>query len=240
MAEDKELTLLGHLEDFRKRLMWISLAVIIGTAVSFVFAEDIIESLKSVSDKVTLQAIDPTETIVTYFKLALTCGLVLATPVILFEVVMFLRPALTSREKYYLYTMLPGVLIAFVLGAAFAYLILLPPAIDFLFNFGSDVADVEWRISKYITLITRLIFAIGLCFELPVVMFFLAKIGVVTSSQLRKFRRWAIVLAFIASAFITPTPDPVNQGLVAIPLILLYEVGIVLAWIAGRGKAAAN
>ena len=113
MASDKELTVLGHLEDLRKRLMWVTLAVIIGTAVSFFFAEDIIDSLKSISDKVTLQSIDPTETIVTYFKLALTCGLVLATPVILFEAVMFLRPALTSREKKYLYTMLPGVLLAF-------------------------------------------------------------------------------------------------------------------------------
>ena len=149
---------------------------------------------------------------------------------------MFIRPALTIREKRYLYSMLPGVLLAFAGGVVFAYFVLLPPAIDFLFNFGSDVAKVEWRISRYITLITRLLFAIGVCFELPIALFFLAKIGVITSQQLRKFRRWAIVIAFIASAFITPTPDPINQSIVAIPLILLYELGIILAWIAGRGK----
>ncbi len=237
MAEEQKLSILGHLEDFRKRLMWIAIAVVAGTAVSFVFAEDIIEALKSVSDDVTLQAIDPTETIVTYFKLAFTCGLAIATPVILFELVMFIRPALTVRERGYLYALLPAMLLAFAGGVAFAYFVLLPPAIDFLFNFGSDVADVEWRISKYITLITRLLFAIGLCFELPIAIFFLAKIGIVNAQKLRRFRRWAIVLAFIASAFITPTPDPINQSIVAVPLLALYEVGILLAWIAGRGKS---
>ncbi len=238
MAEDQKLSILGHLEDFRKRLTWVAIAVVVGTAVSFVFAENIIEALKSVSDDVTLQAIDPTETIVTYFKLAFTCGLAIATPVILFELVMFIRPALTKRERGYLYALLPAVLLAFAGGVAFAYFVLLPPAIDFLFNFGSGVADVEWRISKYITLITRLLFAIGLCFELPITIFFLAKIGVVNAQKLRRFRRWAIVLAFIASAFITPTPDPINQGIVAVPLIVLYEMGILLAWIAGRGKSS--
>ena len=236
MVEEQKLTVREHLEDLRKRLMRVAIFVVAGTAVSFIFAEDIIDTLKSVSDDVTLQAIDPTETIVTYFKLAFTCGLAIAIPAIIFEAVMYVRPALTSREKTYFYTLLPCVVLAFAGGVVFAYFVLLPPAIDFLFNFGSDVAAVEWRISRYITLITRLLFAIGLCFELPIVIFFLAKIGIVSVQKLKRFRRWAIVLAFVASAFITPTPDPVNQCIVAVPLIILYELGILLAWIAQRGK----
>lgn len=238
MAEQSKQTILGHLEDLRRRLMWIAIAVVAGTAVSFVFAEDIIETFKAVSDDVTLQAIDPTETIVTYFKLAFTCGIAVATPVILFEIVLFVRPALTVQEKRYLYGLLPAVLLAFAGGVAFAYFVLLPPAIDFLFEFGKDVAQAEWRISRYITLITRLLFGVGICFELPIAMFFLAKIGIVDVGKLKRFRRWVIVLAFVVSAFITPTPDPVNQSIVAIPLIILYELGIILAWIAQRGRTS--
>ncbi|PIU57248.1 MAG: twin-arginine translocase subunit TatC, partial [Chloroflexi bacterium CG07_land_8_20_14_0_80_51_10] len=137
MVEDEKLTIMGHLEDLRKRLMWSAIAVAIGTAISFVFAEDIIEILKSVAEGVKLQAIEPTEMIGTYFKLSLAGGLVLATPVIIYEVVMFIRPALTRKERTYLYTLLPGVLIAFAVGVVFAYFVLVPPAMTFLFNFGS-------------------------------------------------------------------------------------------------------
>ena len=236
MVEDEKLTIMGHLEDLRKRLMWSAIAVAIGTAISFVFAEDIIEILKSVAEGIKLQAIEPTEMIGTYFKLSLAGGLVLATPVIIYEVVMFIRPALTRKERTYLYTLLPGVLIAFAVGVVFAYFVLVPPAMTFLFNFGSGVATVEWRIGKYITMITRLIFAIGMCFETPIVIYFLTRIGILNVQKLRRSRRFAVVGAFIIAAIITPTFDPVNQSIVALPLIALYEVGILLARIAQRGK----
>ncbi len=236
MAEAQKLTILGHLQDLRKRLLRASIAVVAGTAISFVFAEKIIDVLKSVSGDVELQAIEMTETIVTYFKLSFTCGLAIATPVVLYEIVMFVRPALNHKEKMYLYTLLPGVLIAFGGGVVFAYYVLLPPAISFLSGFGSNVASIEWRIGDYISKIVRLLFGVGFCFELPVVMYFLSKIGIVTVQKLSRFRRWAIVLAFLAAAIITPTPDPVNQSIVAVPLILLYEFGIILARIATRGK----
>ena len=236
MVKDEKLTIMGHLEDLRKRLMWSAIAVAIGTAISFVFAEDIIEILKSVAEGIKLQAIEPTEMIGTYFKLSLAGGLVLATPVIIYEVVMFIRPALTQKERTYLYTLLPGVLIAFAVGVVFAYFVLVPPAMTFLFNFGSGVATVEWRIGKYITMITRLIFAIGMCFETPIVIYFLTRIGILNVQKLRRFRRFAVVGAFIIAAIITPTFDPVNQSIVALPLIALYEVGILLSRIAQRGK----
>ena len=236
MTQDDKLTIIGHLKEFRKRLMWMAIAVALGTAVSFYFAEDIIDILKSAATGVQLQAIEPTEMFGTYFKLAFACGLALASPVIIYEAVMFIRPALTSSERRYLYTLLPGVMIAFAIGVAFAYWELIPPAMTFLFNFGSDVANVEWRIGNYIDLIIRLLFAIGLCFELPIAIYFLTKIGVVTVQKLTRFRKFALLSAFVIAAIVTPTFDPVNQCIVAIPLILLYEVGILLARIAQRGR----
>lgn len=236
MADEQKLTLLGHLHDLRNRLVRISIAVGIGTAVSFIFRKDIVDALKSIADDVELQIIGTTEGIVVAFQLSITCGFVLATPVILYEIVMFIRPALTSVERRYLYTLLPGVLLAFASGALFAYFILMPPALSFLESFSSDFGVVQWRLNEYISTITRLLFGIGLCFELPLVIYFLSKIGILKVHQLTRFRRWAIVMAFLLAALITPTPDPINQTLVAVPLILLYEFGILLARIAYRGK----
>jgi len=236
MADEQKLTILGHLQDLRNRLIRVTIAVVIGTAVSFVFRKDIVDALKSIADDAELQVIGTTEGIVVAFQLSITCGLVLATPVILYEVVMFIRPALSNHERRYLYTLLPGVLIAFASGACFAYFVLMPPALSFLENFSSDFGVVQWRLNEYISTVTRLLFGIGLCFELPLVMYFLSKIGILKVRQLTRFRRWAIVLAFLLAALITPTPDPINQTFVAIPLVLLYEMGILLARIAHKGK----
>ena len=237
MVEEQKLSILGHLQDLRTRLMRISIAVVIGTAVSFVFRKDIVDTLKSIADDLDdLQVIGTTEGLVVAFQLSITCGLILATPVILYEIVMFIRPALTNPERKYLYILLPGVLIAFASGIAFAYFVLLPPALTFLQNFSSDLGVVQWRLNEYVSTVTRLLFGIGLCFELPIIIFFLSKIGILKVQQLTRFRRWAIVLAFLLAALITPTPDPINQTFVAVPLILLYEFGILLARIAHRGK----
>ena len=236
MADEQKLTILGHLQDLRNRLIRVTIAVAIGTAVSFVFRKDIVDALKSIADDAELQVIGTTEGIVVAFQLSIACGIVLATPVILYEVVMFIRPALSNHERKYLYTLLPGVLIAFASGACFAYFMLMPPALSFLENFSSDFGVVQWRLNEYISTVTRLLFGIGLCFELPLIMYFLSKIGILKVRQLTRFRRWAIVLAFLLAALITPTPDPINQTFVAIPLILLYEMGLLLARLAHRGK----
>ncbi len=236
MAEEAKLPMLGHLRELRKRLMWSAVAVFITTIVSFIFAKDIIEILASRVDDVDFIAIELTENIGTYFKVAFISGIVLATPIILFQIVMFLRPALTPQERGNLYRLLPSILIAFVLGVIFAYFVLIPPAAKFLISFGDDFATPTIRISNYVSVVARLIFAIGLCFELPILMYFLTKIGLVDAHKLSRFRRYNLVLAFLLAAIITPTPDPINQTIVAVPLILLYEVGILLARIAQRGK----
>lgn len=236
MSQGDDLSILGHLEELRRRLFWVAVTIVIGTGASFCFASDIIGILKSPIDDLPLQIIDSTEGIGTYFKLSLYCGLALAIPVTLYHAVMFLRPALSTKERRYLYALLPGVVIAFVGGVAFAFFVLVPPALRFLFHFGEDVAEIQWRLSSYITMITRLLFAIGICFEIPIAIYFLAKIGLVTPQKLSRFRRWWIVVAFIIAAIVTPTFDPINQTIVALPLIVLYEVGILLARLAQRGR----
>jgi sec-independent protein translocase protein TatC len=169
-------------------------------------------------------------------KASLLVGLFASLPVVLYQVVMFAAPGLTPKEKRYLYILLPVSLLAFAGGAAFGYRILFPPAVDFLLSFGSDVATPYIRIGSYVGLMLSLLFWMGIVFETPVVLFFLSKIGVVTPEFLARHRRFAIVIAFILGAMITPTFDPINQAFVAVPIIVLYEVGIWLAKLGRRGR----
>jgi len=159
--------------------------------------------------------------------------------VILYQVIMFISPGLTGREKAYLYVLLPAVLVAFAGGAAFAYFVLFPPAFKFLSEFGAEYVNPEIRISSYVGVIVSLMFWMGVVFQIPLVLFALSRFGIVTPRLLSRFRRFAIVLAFIAAAIITPTFDPVNQVLVAVPIIILYELGIILSRLGQRLRSGA-
>jgi sec-independent protein translocase protein TatC len=170
-----------------------------------------------------------------YMKLCLYSGLVLAMPFLIYQLVMFVRPALTSQEKRYLYMLMPGVLLFFFGGAVFTYFVFLPPALRFLLDFPLlEGPEPYISIGNYISVITKLLLVMGLVFELPLVIYFLTKIGVVTPQWLSKYRKFAIVGAFIIAAIVTPTFDPINQSIVAIPIILLYEIGILLSKVARR------
>jgi sec-independent protein translocase protein TatC len=177
-----------------------------------------------------------TEMLGTYFKVMLVIALILVLPYLTYRIVHFVRPALTENERRYVYVLLPTVVICFLIGAAFAYFVLLPPALNFLFTFGSDIAEPMIKVGNYVSVVTTLLFWIGICFEIPIIMFFLTKIGIIQPKWLSKFRKGAYLIAFILGAFITPTSDPVNQALVAIPIIVLYEFGIILAKLAKRNK----
>ncbi len=167
-----------------------------------------------------------------YMKVALVVGLILAMPVIVYQVIMFVAPGLTRQERRYLFVLLPWIMLSFLVGLAFAYFIFLPPALQFLFSFGSTIAKPQIRVGSYVDFVSSLLFWIGVVFEMPLVIFFLAKIGVVTPQALARWRKPAWVIAFVVAAVITPTFDPVNQTIVAVPVILLYEVGILLARLA--------
>ncbi|MDA1129409.1 MAG: twin-arginine translocase subunit TatC [Chloroflexi bacterium] len=238
----REQPLLQHLGELRRRVFICVVALLIGSAVSFFFFEQLIEILVKpardldVGPGGELIYTEVTELLTTAIKVSFVSGLVLASPVIVFQAVMFVAPGLTGRERRYLFGFMPAVTMAFAGGVAFGYYVLTPPALHFLLTFGDDVAVPLIRVSNIINLMIRLLFWMGLAFETPIVMYLLAQLGLVTARAFGRFRRYWVVVAFILAAIITPTVDPVNQALVAGPLLVLYEVGILLARIAGRSK----
>jgi sec-independent protein translocase protein TatC len=160
---------------------------------------------------------------------SLLLGLAIAMPVIMYQVLAFVGPGLTKQERRWLYPIVIGCSAMFVAGMAFAYYIELPPALDFLLDTNNEDVEPTIGVKTYIDTVTRLLFVTGVTFQLPFVIMGLAKIGVVTSRRLLGWWRYAIVAAAIAAAVVTPSIDPITQAIVAIPIIVLYCIGIVLA-----------
>mgnify|MGYP001217861324 CR=1 FL=1 len=237
MIDYDGMTLREHLDELRKRLMFSVIFLVIAVVVAFMFRNFLLELILAPGygdsgDRPI--ATEVLETVSVIFKVTLMAAFVVSLPVILYQIIMFISPGLTGRERAYLFIMLPAVLLAFAGGTAFAYFVLFPPAFEFLSEFGVEHVDPEIRISSYVSVIVSLMFWMGVVFQIPIVLFTLARFGVVTPRFLARFRRYAIVLAFVAAAIITPTFDPVNQVLVAVPIIILYEIGIVLARLGQR------
>jgi sec-independent protein translocase protein TatC len=243
MTEQRDgatMTLLEHLLELRSRIMWASIAVFAGMLPFFVPAiglrviELLIEPALAQNPDFRAQAISPMENIVVYFRVALLGGLTLGMPMLMYQVLAFVTPALTRGERRWLLPVVGATTLMFALGVLFSYFFVLPAAYGFLFTFGSQFADPTPTISSYIDLTTRLILVVGVAFQTPLVIMALAKFGLVTAGKLWRFKAWAVVLVFAISAVLTPTPDPVTQTLVAVPMLVLYFVGIGLAWFVRR------
>ena len=237
------LPLREHFRELRSRVMISMVALLIGSAICFYFYEEILTLLiaparKVAGDDVSIIYTEVTELLSTTVKVSLLGGLVLALPVILYHVVRFVAPGLTPKERRILFSFLPAALLAFVGGMAFGYFVMIPPALRFLLTFGGDVAEPLIRISNIVNIMIRLLFWLGIAFETPLVMYVLATLGIVNARGFSRFRRLWLVVSFIIAAAITPTIDPLNQAIVAGPLIVLYELGVLLARIAGRRSPA--
>ena len=228
MSSDKEMTLMEHLLELKDRFVVVAIAVVATTAISFFFSVDIIRILLIPSGYTTLISIDPTENFATVFRVALFSGIALAMPVILYEIYAYIGPALLAGERRFILTLGPFVLLLFAGGMAFCYFLLLPQALKFLLAFAGDVIENQLRASTYLQFVTTFILGMGLVFEMPAIIFALIKVGVVKRAWLAKQRRYAFLITFVAAAVITPTPDPFNQALVAIPMYLLFELGLFL------------
>ena len=238
----KNLTILGHLAELRGRLLKSVIAVLITSIVAFIFSDQIFHILTypAAGTGVNLVYIDMTEMLGVYMKVCLTAGVALAMPYLVYHILMFVFPALTFMERKYILILLPWIALMFAGGIVFSYYVLIPPAIKFLLTFGSDIAVPQIRIGSYITVVTRVILATGIVFELPVISTFLARLGIVTSAWLASKRKFAVVISFILAAIITPTFDPINQTMVALPIILLYEMSIWLAKLVQPKRAAST
>lgn len=233
------MTFTSHLGELRRRLMICIVALTAGTIICFIYRDFLFEILKRPGNHPQLYFHEITGAVGPVFKVAMMGGFILAFPVIVHQIIMFLAPGLTSKEKRYLYLLLPGVTLFFLAGAAFAYFVLLPPILDFLFNWSSEIATPLVDIGSYVNTVVSIVFWMGVGFETPFVMYLLTVLRIGSPKMFNRFRKYWFVVTFILGAAITPTFDPVNQLMVASPFIVLYEVGIVFSRIAVRKPRAA-
>lgn len=229
---DREMTIGEHLLELRRRLTITVLTVVLTTVLALVFAQEILDYLIEPGRRA-----DPdfrpifTELLAyvgVYVKVSLLAGIALAMPVMTYQLFMFVNPALTRQERKWILPIVLFATIAFAGGAAFSFFIAWPPALDFLLNFGDSVAQPQIRINNYIDLLTRFMFWSGIIFETPLVMMGLGYLGLVNHKRLIRSWRWAVIGSFVVSAVVTPSVDPVTQTAVALPLMLLYALGVGL------------
>lgn len=230
-----EAPITEHLAELRTRLIRIVLALIIGTVIAFTKANYIFELLKQpllkVNPNLKLYFLSPTEPFFTAFKISFLAGFILVLPFVFYQIWKFIEPALYEHEKKLALPFVFFTTLFFAIGCLFSFYFVLPVAIGFFINFGNIQLGAEaiFSVKEYISFVLRMILAFGLTFELPVVLSLLARLGLVTPEFLQKARPYFIVIAFIVAAVLTPTPDVFSQLMLAIPLILFYEISIIMA-----------
>lgn len=230
-----QMSLMEHLTELRDRLVRASVALLITTAISFIFANRLVDFLTiPLGGREMLQSIEVTENIGIFMRVSLISGVVLAMPVIVYQFIRFVVPGLTREERRYLWIIVPSASLLFFVGVAFAYFVMLRAALPFLLSFlGIPTAP---RPKSYFGFVARLVFWIGVSFQTPLILAFLARLGVITPQALKKNRKYAIVAIAVIAAAITPTVDPVNMLLVMGPLLLLYELGVLLSRLTYRPR----
>lgn len=231
-------SVLDHLEELRRRLWACIAAITVATVVSFHWAEQIIVWLKRPAGVALprLAFFGPAEAFTAYLNVSVACGIVLAMPVVLAQLWAFLRPGLTEREREHGALFVWAGSALFLAGGALAYGVLLPAALTFLLGFGHQTLEPVISISQYLGFTTTVLLAAGAVFELPLAIYLLSKLGVVTPRVLRRQWRVAYVVILVVAALITPTPDAVTMLLLAVPMLALYEVSIFVSWLAKPGR----
>jgi sec-independent protein translocase protein TatC len=230
---DEKLAFTEHLEELRKRLIICLIAVACGFSGSYYFADHIFRFLSAPLYKELPQGSSfiftgLTDAFFTYIKLSFFTGICLAIPVILYQTWRFVAPGLYESEKRYVAPFIFLGTIFFVAGLMFGYYIVFPVAFKFFVSYSTDSIKIMPSIKEYLSFSCMFLLAFGAIFEIPILLFFLVRIGIVSETTLRKNRKYAILLAFILAAILTPTPDVVNQVLMAVPIILLYELSLVM------------
>jgi sec-independent protein translocase protein TatC len=236
-GEGARMSFWEHLDELRNRLFKATLGLVLGTIVGVLIAGQVLEYLARPYGQPFI-ALGPTTGIVAYFRVALMIGGIIAIPVITYEVLMFVLPGLTSKEKRILVFSLPPVTLLFFVGVAFAWFILIPPALGFLEGFQPTLFKPQWTADLYLGFVTSLLFWMGVAFETPLIFFVLSLMGFVTARPLIQNWRIAVVGAAVAAAAITPTVDPINMMLVMGPLLALYALSILLVMVGSRWNRA--
>jgi sec-independent protein translocase protein TatC len=240
-GQGARMSFFAHLNELRIRVTRAFLAVVVGTLIAFFLADKALMILQQPycqlvesQEECQLVVLGPTGTIVVYFRVSLMLGAIFAMPLMTYQVMMFILPALKRSEKRLVLLSIPAITILFLIGVAFAWFLLMPPALGFLEGFQPTIFRPEWTGDLYLSFVTALVFWMGVAFETPLVIFVFSILGMATPGALARNWRIAIVLSSIAAAFITPTIDPVNMMLVMGPLMSLYAISIVLSYFGVR------
>jgi len=224
--DDGSMSLIAHLTELRSRLIKCLVAVALGSCVGYYFLDEIMHYLTAPAGK--LYYMQPSEAFFTYLKVSIAAGFLVALPVIFYQVWMFFLPALTRRERMVLGLIVPASVLLFFGGLAFSFFLVFPAAVQFLLGFGNTELEALFSVDKYFDFVIWFVLPFGFVFELPLIMIILAKLGIVGSKFLGKYQRIVVFLAFVIAAVITPTPDVFTQTMIAVPMILLYEVGYLI------------
>ena len=238
---NKSMSFIDHLEELRWRIIKILSSIIFGGILTFFFIDFFLELLLEPLDNtnsdnpINLQVLSVQGMFIIKWSIALIGGVVLAIPVITFQIWKFISPGLYANEKGFVLPLVFFSFFSFLLGIIFSYTILIPYCLNFFASLSGETVLNNFSINHYFSFITWLLLGCGIVFQLPVVSFLLSTIGLLTPAFMRHYRRHAIVIIFILSSFITP-PDPVSMLVMAFPLIILYELSIGVSWIVNRGK----
>lgn len=245
MNEEK-MSFLDHLGELRKRLLWSFLAILVFFIPAYAFSNEIFDFLmkpliENLPEGSSLIFTRPAEGFTTYLKVSFFASVLLAVPFILYQAWKFVAPALYKKEKQIIIPFIFFGSLFFLLGAAFCYYVASPPAFKFLLNeYSSEYVKAFPTISEALSFFMALIFGFGLVFEFPLIIFILARIGVVTSKWLREKRKYAIILSALLAAILTPTTDAISMMLMFVPIVVFYELGILVAWMFGKKKKEEN
>lgn len=233
------MSFFGHLEELRSRLFKAALFVLAGCAIAAWQGDWIMNQalLKPAIDShVKLQNIEPFGQAFLYFKVILVSGLIISFPFVLHQIWKFIAPGLYLTERRWARTITVITSLSFLIGVAFAYFLLIPSMLDYVNNFANPNIENNISATNYLSFFINMLLASGLMFELPMITWVLARIGIVSAAFLNKYRRHAIILILVLAAVITPTPDPVGQMMVAVPLYFLFEISVFIARIVNPGS----
>lgn len=231
----EEMTLLEHMEELRDRIVKSVIAIGLAFIGGVFLASPLLKRLQVEANAIGgFDVVSPTDPITLYFKIALYIAIGIALPVLMWQLVGFLMPGLTGKEKRFLILSMPFVILLFLAGVSYAFFFAAPRALQFLSGFMSDIYEWSPEGGAVINFFLTLMIGLGIAFQLPVVMFILAKLGAVTPQKMRSFRKFAVLVLLVLSAIITPSTDPVNMAVVFGPLYLLYETGILVATVFAR------
>lgn len=234
IPNDVEMSLFDHLEELRQRIFYSLLAVALGIVGCFIFVKPIVQALEIPAQGVKFLQLAPGEYFFVSLKVAGYSGILVASPFIVYQALLFILPGLTRRERRLIGPVVLGSSFLFAAGIAFSYFALIPAALNFFINYGKDVVDQLWSIDKYFKFVLLLMFSTGLAFQIPVIQLLLGYLGIVSSDRMLALWRYVVLGAVVLGAVLTPSTDPLTQSLLAGAVLGLYFGGVGLVKLTGR------